>query len=111
MTEREVRLVCGLVEKVVDKYKMSQFTRGQLSRELTATLTGVLTDEKSLLSEDDVSVGDKVTLIDTDIESNEKFIGKRAIVIDKYMLLRLVVEDEGASIVAKLHHVKKDEEE
>lgn len=109
MTEKEVKLVCGLVEKILDKHKMSPFTRGQLGRELTDTLTSVLLDEKSLSQEDDINLGDTVEIIDSDSDLDSQFIGNVGVVQDKFTMVRLVVIGKGASIVMRPKYIRKVE--
>ena len=107
MTEREVKMLCELVEKIVDKYKMSKYERPRLVEELRAALTDVFTDPNALAQEEQqIAIGDKVKVIDCDSDSYDGLIGKEVTVIDKYEVIRAITS-EGASIVMKPKYFSK----
>lgn len=111
MTDREIKMLCELVTKIVDKHKMSQYVRPALQRELTDSLTNLLTDPVSLKTKDElINVGDIVKIVDCESESYERFIGLPGTVVDKYVMIRVVMPD-GSSCVMRPKYVDKIKEE
>lgn len=107
MTEREVKMLCEVVAKIVDKHKMSQYVRPALQRELTESLTNLLTDPEAFKEKEDlINVGDVVQVVDCESESYERFIGRYGTVIDKYTMLRVMTSD-GNSCVMRPKYVEK----